>query len=165
MSTPNQTDELYQLEGKCSFRRVLPYSLQQILAMFVTNVTPITIITSAAVPFLPHETVLNLIQGAMVATGHRRHHAYGARSDSGFLHGNDCKSRLYAAQQTDCRAEPVDCDRFHRIHGSRHLGQFSDIHSDDLLTECSRGRIRDRNAAESVIAERGLRLRIEQFYG
>lgn len=69
MSTPNQTDELYQLEGKCSFRRVLPYSLQQILAMFVTNVTPITIITSAAVPFLPHETVLNLIQGAMVAAG------------------------------------------------------------------------------------------------
>lgn len=69
MSTPKQSDELYQLEGKCSLRRVLPYPLQQILAMFVTNVTPLTIITSAAVSFLPHETVLNLIQGAMVAAG------------------------------------------------------------------------------------------------
>lgn len=165
MSTLKQSDELYQLEGKCSLRRVLPYSLQQILAMFVTNVTPITIITSAAVPFLPHETVLNLIQGAMVATGHRRHHAYGARSDSGFRHGNDRKSRLYAAQQTDCRAEPVDCDRFHRIHGNRYLGQFRDVHSGDFLSECCRSRIRYGDAAESVIAERGLILRIAQFYG
>ena len=202
MSTPKQSDELYQLEGKCSLRRVLPYPLQQILAMFVTNVTPLTIITSAAVSFLPHETVLNLIQGAMVAAGIATFvqatpiwkigsglpiftglsftfviplsaiaAAYGYPAVIGgimlmvlgqiLVSGmeDDRKSRLYPAQPADCRSESLECDRFYRIHGSRYLVQFPDIHSDDLLTECSRGRIRDRNAAESVIAERDLRLR------
>ena len=69
MTAVNQKDSLYQPEGKVSVRLILPYSLQQVMAMFVTSVTPITIVTSAAVPFLPHETVLNLIQASLIAVG------------------------------------------------------------------------------------------------
>ena len=44
--------ELYTLEGKPSLRAALPYALQHILAMLVTNMVPISIIAAAASPAL-----------------------------------------------------------------------------------------------------------------
>ena len=41
---------LGELNGKVSPVKVFPYSLQQILAMFVTNLVPIGIVAAAAVP-------------------------------------------------------------------------------------------------------------------
>ena len=61
--------ELYTLEGKPSLRAALPYALQHILAMFVTNMVPVSIIAAAASPALSSGEVLLLVQGAMVAAG------------------------------------------------------------------------------------------------
>ena len=62
-------EPLHELKGKVHPFRVLPYSLQQILAMFVTNIVPIGIVTAAVAPPLPQETVLMLVQNAMIAAG------------------------------------------------------------------------------------------------
>lgn len=60
---------LRQLTGKVSLLKVVPFSLQQILAMFVTNLVPIGIITAAAVPSLPQQMSMMLVQNAMIAAG------------------------------------------------------------------------------------------------
>ena len=39
---------LYELKGRLSPLQALPFSLQQILAMFVTNIVPIGIVAAAA---------------------------------------------------------------------------------------------------------------------
>ena len=44
-------DQLNKLTGKVSLLQVLPFSLQQILAMFVTNMVPIGLVAAAA-PYL-----------------------------------------------------------------------------------------------------------------
>ena len=62
-------DHLNELTGKVGFFKALPFSLQQILAMFVSNLVPITIVTAAAVPAVPKEMVMVLIQNAMIAAG------------------------------------------------------------------------------------------------
>ena len=60
---------LHDLNGKVSLLKVLPFSLQQILAMFVTNIVPIGMITAAASPSLSRGEVLVLVQNAMIAAG------------------------------------------------------------------------------------------------
>lgn len=60
---------LYALEGNPGLRMVLPFSLQQILAMFVTNMVPIGIIAAAAVPALTEAEIFRLMQSAMIAAG------------------------------------------------------------------------------------------------
>ena len=60
---------LQELNGKVSLFRVVPFSLQQILAMFVTNLVPITVVTAVASPKIPQEMVLVLVQNAMIAAG------------------------------------------------------------------------------------------------
>ena len=60
---------LYALEGNPGLRMVLPFSLQQILAMFVTNMVPIGIIAAAAVPALSEAEIFRLMQSAMIAAG------------------------------------------------------------------------------------------------
>ena len=62
-------DKLYTLEGNPGILKVLPYSIQQIFAMFVSNMVPIGIIAAAASPALTQAEVLSLIQGAMIAAG------------------------------------------------------------------------------------------------
>lgn len=63
------TNALYTLEGDPGLGKVLPFSLQQILAMFVTNTVPIGIIGAAALPALHEAEILRLMQGAMIAAG------------------------------------------------------------------------------------------------
>ena len=60
---------LHTLDGKAGLFQVLPYSIQQILAMFVTNMVPITIIGAAAAPALTQAEILRLMQSAMIAAG------------------------------------------------------------------------------------------------
>ena len=62
-------DPLHELKGKVSPLRALPFSLQQILAMFVTNIVPIGIVAAAASPSLSPNEVLVLVQNAMIAAG------------------------------------------------------------------------------------------------
>lgn len=56
-----------QLTGKVNPLKAIPYALQQILAMFVTNIVPI--LTVATICNLPDELVTVLTQNAMVISG------------------------------------------------------------------------------------------------
>ena len=60
---------LFELRGRISPLKVFPFSLQQILAMFVTNVIPIGIVAAAANPTLSQSETLVLMQNAMIAAG------------------------------------------------------------------------------------------------
>ena len=63
------SNPLRSLTGKVNPLKALPFSLQQILAMFVTNIVPIGIVAAAASPSLSQEEILILIQNAMIAAG------------------------------------------------------------------------------------------------
>lgn len=61
--------ELYTLDGRPSLWQVLPFSIQQLLAMFVNNLVPIGLLAAAASPELSQGEILRLTQGAMMAAG------------------------------------------------------------------------------------------------
>lgn len=58
-----------ELDGKVSIVRTIPYALQQILAMFVTNLVPIWTIGVVAQPALSYSQLLSLAQSAMIIAG------------------------------------------------------------------------------------------------
>lgn len=58
-----------KLDGRVNLVRALPYALQQILAMFVTNLVPIWTIGTMSQPALTHSQLLSLAQSAMVIAG------------------------------------------------------------------------------------------------
>ena len=68
-SRSGQVSALYTLEGSPGLGTVLPFSLQQIFAMFATNMVPIGIIGAAAIPALSEAEILRLMQAAMIAAG------------------------------------------------------------------------------------------------
>ena len=68
-SRSGQVSALYTLEGSPGLGTVLPFSLQQIFAMFATNMVPIGIIGAAAFPALSEAEILRLMQTAMIAAG------------------------------------------------------------------------------------------------
>ena len=45
-------NNIYQLEGRVPVAKAIPFGLQHILAMFVSNLTPITLIAASAQPAL-----------------------------------------------------------------------------------------------------------------
>ena len=66
--TPNSSvDNIFQLEGRVPLGKAIPFGLQHILAMFVANLTPITIIAAAA--GLDVSMTAILLQNAMIAAG------------------------------------------------------------------------------------------------
>lgn len=72
MKKPNVlADEAFQLDGKMPLRQAIPLGLQHVLAMFVGNLTPLLIITSACGiaggEFA--ELQLSLLQNAMLVAG------------------------------------------------------------------------------------------------
>ena len=69
MNSNTGTKTLYTLEGNPGVYTVLPYALQQILAMFVTNMVPIGLIGAATLPALTEAEILNLMQSCMIAAG------------------------------------------------------------------------------------------------
>lgn len=60
-------NNIYQLDGRVSVVKAIPFGLQHILAMFVANLTPITII--AAVGGLSQAEIAILLQNAMLVAG------------------------------------------------------------------------------------------------
>ena len=63
----SQVNHIYQLEGRVPLFKALPFGLQHILAMFVANLTPITIIAAAG--GLAQEEIAMLLQNAMMVAG------------------------------------------------------------------------------------------------
>ena len=60
---------IYQLDGKVPIGKSIPFGLQHILAMFVANLTPITLIAASAQPELSTAQVAMLLQNAMFVAG------------------------------------------------------------------------------------------------
>ena len=60
---------IYRLDGRVPLGKAIPFGLQHILAMFVSNLAPITLIAASAQPALPQAEVAVLIQNAMFAAG------------------------------------------------------------------------------------------------
>ena len=62
-------NNIYRLEGTVPIGKAIPFGLQHILAMFVANLTPITIIAGAAQPSLSGNELAMLLQNAMLVAG------------------------------------------------------------------------------------------------
>ena len=63
----NSIDNLYQLDGRVPIGKALPFGLQHVLAMFVSNITPIMILAGAVK--LDSAVSAALIQNCMVIAG------------------------------------------------------------------------------------------------
>lgn len=63
----NSIDNLYQLDGRVPIGKALPFGLQHVLAMFVSNITPIMILAGAV--RLDSAVSAALIQNCMVIAG------------------------------------------------------------------------------------------------
>ena len=59
-------DNIYRLDGRVPIGKAIPFGLQHVLAMFVANLTPITIIAGAAMPALSQAQIGMLLQNAML---------------------------------------------------------------------------------------------------
>ena len=64
---PPTLGNIYQLDGRVPLLRAIPFGLQHILAMFVANLTPITIIAAAG--GLGQTEIAVLLQNAMLVAG------------------------------------------------------------------------------------------------
>ena len=60
-------NNIYQLNGRVPVMKAIPFGLQHILAMFVANLTPITIVAAAA--GLAQDEIAMLLQNAMFVAG------------------------------------------------------------------------------------------------
>lgn len=71
MGTKGTSDinNIYKLDGKVPVVKAIPFGLQHILAMFVSNLTPITLIAAAARPALSTGQIAILLQNAMFVAG------------------------------------------------------------------------------------------------
>ncbi|MBO5130398.1 MAG: purine permease [Oscillospiraceae bacterium] len=64
---PASVENVFKLEGRVPLGKAIPFGLQHILAMFVANLSPITIIAAAS--GLDNATLAILLQNAMIAAG------------------------------------------------------------------------------------------------
>ena len=62
-------NHIYQLDGRVPVAKTIPFGLQHILAMFVSNLTPITLIAASAQPALTQAQIAILLQNAMFVAG------------------------------------------------------------------------------------------------
>ncbi len=60
-------DAIYELDGRISVQKAVPFGLQHVLAMFVANIAPILIV--AGVAHLGTEETGSLVQTAMIIAG------------------------------------------------------------------------------------------------
>ena len=60
---------IYKIDGRVPLGRAIPYGLQHVLAMFVANLTPITILAAMARPAISDNDLGKLIQDAMFIAG------------------------------------------------------------------------------------------------
>lgn len=66
-NTASSVNNIFTLDGRVPPGKAIPFGLQHILAMFVSNLAPITIIAAAA--GLGHQETAMLLQNAMIAAG------------------------------------------------------------------------------------------------
>lgn len=62
-------NNIYKLDGIVPIAKAIPFGLQHILAMFVSNLTPITLIAASAQPALTQAQIAILLQNAMFVAG------------------------------------------------------------------------------------------------
>lgn len=62
-------NNIYRLDGTVPIAKAIPFGLQHILAMFVSNLTPITLIAASAQPSLTQAQIAILLQNAMFVAG------------------------------------------------------------------------------------------------
>ena len=62
-------NNIYKLDGTVTIAKAIPFGLQHILAMFVSNLTPITLIATSAQPALTQAQIAILLQNAMFVAG------------------------------------------------------------------------------------------------
>lgn len=67
MKEKNSVNNIYKLDGRVPVAKAIPFGIQHILAMFVANLTPITIIAAAG--GLSQEEIAVLLQNAMFVAG------------------------------------------------------------------------------------------------
>lgn len=67
MSENNSVNNIYRLDGRVPVHKAIPFGIQHILAMFVANLTPITIIAAAG--GLSQAEIAILLQNAMFVAG------------------------------------------------------------------------------------------------
>lgn len=63
----SSVNNIYELDGRVPILKAIPFGLQHVLAMFVSNLAPITIVAAAA--GLPQDEIAILLQNAMFAAG------------------------------------------------------------------------------------------------
>lgn len=66
-NTDSSVNNIFTLDGRVPLGKAIPFGLQHILAMFVSNLAPITIIAAAA--GLGQQETAMLLQNAMIAAG------------------------------------------------------------------------------------------------
>lgn len=69
MKRHKEAGNIYQLDGRVPLGKAIPFGLQHILAMFVANLSPITLIAGAAQPALSQQEIAMLLQNAMFVAG------------------------------------------------------------------------------------------------
>lgn len=69
MNNMSGISNIFRLEGRVPLGKAIPFGLQHILAMFVANLTPITLIATAAQPALSQQEIAMLLQNAMFVAG------------------------------------------------------------------------------------------------
>ena len=69
MKTKGEISNIYRLDGKVPLGKAIPFGLQHILAMFVSNLTPITLIAASAQPSMSQAQIAILLQNAMFVAG------------------------------------------------------------------------------------------------
>ena len=62
-----EKDQIYQLNGKISLAKAIPFGLQHILAMFIANIAPVFIVAGAC--GMQDAQIAGLIQNAMIIAG------------------------------------------------------------------------------------------------
>ena len=83
-------DNIYRLDGRVPIAKAIPFGLQHVLAMFVSNLAPITIIAAAAQPALSTEQVGMLLQNAMFIAGIATMiQLYANRIQTAYRHGRE----------------------------------------------------------------------------
>ena len=50
---PIRVDNIYRLNGRVPLQKAIPFGLQHVLAMFVSNLAPVLIVCSAAIVGAP----------------------------------------------------------------------------------------------------------------
>lgn len=62
-------ENIFKLDGQVPLSKAIPFGLQHILAMFVANLAPITLIATSASPALSQNEIAMLVQNAMFVAG------------------------------------------------------------------------------------------------